>query len=1214
MGQVDETGGEDLRTRVFLSYSRKDGEVMARVAEGLLAAGFLADFDKASHDPHNVTSGISAEDEWWKRLQEMIAAADVMVFLVSPDSATSQVCDEEIAYARALGKRIIAVLARPVDFAKAPPRLSALNVSIDFTEGGRGFDAAMAGLVSALEMNVGWHREGRKYYARVQEWDTRGRPRSLLLREGAVEDAERWALARPRNEPEPGELFLAWVEASRAQIKRDAARRAFWRRVTAVFVLTTLVATLAGAWFVVSGQRDLGRSESLMLARTSERFYNQGDHMRALHLAILASRGSFLSPTTDEARAAFAKSAQALKHLVSVRQEAKPGIAGDPAMVAAVDGFQTSPDGRRLATWDPYGWVTLWDTATGTRVGEPFRLEWGVGYNAGEFNADSSRFLTWDQAGAQLFDAETGAALLGAEGERSVSDEGVFRRAYFAAGGSRVVTIHGKGQIRLWDAATAEPVAELQGDVGEGFGRVSEDGSIVYGWTNTEVRFWDAATGAAKGAPIPLAQRFWHAALSPDNQLLVSWGPDADVTLRRVTDGSQVSMTGCHTEDASNVRFLPETGRMVTRASGGQVCIWDMETGRQVGERLSHAFDDSGLVISPDGRMIYTRTYLTGGRLTFLETGDAIEAPEDDAGAVRGRFSPDSKYLVTQTYTETRLWHAGTYESAGLSKIETPSYEALFSPDGRYLGVFGEDKVQLFDIIGGGSTSGALPHTNYNDPPAFLPDGRIVTVANNTASIWQVRDWTASGPELPEWGFYYGVMMSPDGTRVLTWDEEGFGMLWDVRTDSRIGGALLLGEQGFWDVVFDTARPQLALRYEDVVQIVSTETGAGGEAVMEHPAYVNWMEFVAGGTRLLTMADDGFVRLWDTGSAALLAEIDSGGEGFPPEVSPTRDRFVVWEGLAAGLRETEGGGQIGAPLASEAPPENEEFPGGMYDAKFSADGSVMVTTGAGEVRAWNAADGTPIGPALSTIAGEPVLAVSGDGALMLVNSGLAEEHLAGLDMPDGQGEPAVFLIDVASGAVKGPGLVHMRDVMGAVFSEDGRTLLTWTMDARGQLWDVETGQPKGDPMQLVSDSNSARFFDGDRRVLVWDQAGSQMLFDAATGAEVARNPQFDFFGTPVLHTDSGLMQTIDTNGRVRMWDIRYALRTGASADDIADVCAQKLNGPAGASGAAFVRELDTRSVFEAPILRGREGEDVCTAPAVPWWETAAGAVFGWAFQ
>ena len=58
----------------------------------------------------------------------MIAAADIMVFIVSPESAESPVCDREIAHARELGKRIIAILFRPIDFAGAPKLLAALNV------------------------------------------------------------------------------------------------------------------------------------------------------------------------------------------------------------------------------------------------------------------------------------------------------------------------------------------------------------------------------------------------------------------------------------------------------------------------------------------------------------------------------------------------------------------------------------------------------------------------------------------------------------------------------------------------------------------------------------------------------------------------------------------------------------------------------------------------------------------------------------------------------------------------------------------------------------------------------------------------------------------------------------------------------------------------------------------------------------------------------
>jgi hypothetical protein len=55
-------------------------------------------------------------------------------------------------------------------------------------------------------------------------------------------------------------------------------------------------------------------------------------------------------------------------------------------------------------------------------------------------------------------------------------------------------------------------------------------------------------------------------------------------------------------------------------------------------------------------------------------------------------------------------------------------------------------------------------------------------------------------------------------------------------------------------------------------------------------------------------------------------------------------------------------------------------------------------------------------------------------------------------------------------------------------------------------------------------------------------------------------------------------------------------------------------GSAAGGDAPVVRLLDEAAIRAAPILRGREGEDVCTPRPAAWWETAAGTLFGWAFR
>src|SRR5262249_32508926 len=160
--------------------------------------------DQSERDPANVDSGISAEDEWWQRLKDMIATANVMVFIVSSHSAASKVCDEEIAYARNLGKRIIPILRSPIDWARAPPRLSALNVKINFLDDSdAAFDVALDQLCDALNLDVAWHRESSRLMTLAVRWDKVGRPEELLLSAADVRAIGTLLEHLPRNAPEP---------------------------------------------------------------------------------------------------------------------------------------------------------------------------------------------------------------------------------------------------------------------------------------------------------------------------------------------------------------------------------------------------------------------------------------------------------------------------------------------------------------------------------------------------------------------------------------------------------------------------------------------------------------------------------------------------------------------------------------------------------------------------------------------------------------------------------------------------------------------------------------------------------------------------------------------------------------------------------------------------------------------------------------------------
>src|SRR4029078_10377050 len=71
--------------------------------------------------------GIPPTVDWWKEIQKGIEEADVFLFLISPDSAKSKVCRQEIAHAANNGKRLIPIIVRDIQSDESPSELRPLN-------------------------------------------------------------------------------------------------------------------------------------------------------------------------------------------------------------------------------------------------------------------------------------------------------------------------------------------------------------------------------------------------------------------------------------------------------------------------------------------------------------------------------------------------------------------------------------------------------------------------------------------------------------------------------------------------------------------------------------------------------------------------------------------------------------------------------------------------------------------------------------------------------------------------------------------------------------------------------------------------------------------------------------------------------------------------------------------------------------------------------
>lgn len=200
--------------RTFLSYTRKDLAFVQRLSHDLNDHGCFCDYDVVEVDPRNILAGISPEDEWWKRLQDMIVRAQVVVFVLSSHSLHSKVCDEEVGFALSSGKRVVAVTYGTIDITLLPPRLSALNIAIHFGVGeGPTYEQSLQKLVSVVHLDVAWHRFAADVAVAANKWNVLGRGREALMRGAELQALQEWASRRPASAGPFSELVLAYLSA-----------------------------------------------------------------------------------------------------------------------------------------------------------------------------------------------------------------------------------------------------------------------------------------------------------------------------------------------------------------------------------------------------------------------------------------------------------------------------------------------------------------------------------------------------------------------------------------------------------------------------------------------------------------------------------------------------------------------------------------------------------------------------------------------------------------------------------------------------------------------------------------------------------------------------------------------------------------------------------------------------------------------------------------
>lgn len=205
----------------------------------------------------------------------------------------------------------------------------------------------------------------------------------------------------------------------------------------------------------------------------------------------------------------------------------------------------------------------------------------------------------------ELWDTQTNRVLLSGAGHPTT------RCAAFSPDGQTLATGGDDHIIALREAGTGQTRATLHGHAGAVSAVLfaDEGRTLISVCDGGDVKVWGAATGQEQASWREHRQQIYCAALSPDENWLITGGgnwttgdPGELLVWQRRTGQVQARLSG-HRLAVWSVVFMPNGNQILSSDSSGAVKLWNLDT-LQEERTLQHAAWVRPLALSPDARTL----------------------------------------------------------------------------------------------------------------------------------------------------------------------------------------------------------------------------------------------------------------------------------------------------------------------------------------------------------------------------------------------------------------------------------------------------------------------------------------------------------------------------------------------------------------------------------------------------------------------------------
>lgn len=1009
--------------KLFISYARHDKLAAQALGRVLQAQGFEVFID---------LEALAFGEEWQRQLAQSIAAADTVLWLVSPASVVSRWCQWELGEVQRLSKRLLPM--RLVDIVPETLPAAIGRVHMLPAEGLFEVDEHLPQLVRALHTDSAWLRTGTALLQRAHQWRAPVEPdlpapkadASALLTGAQLRSADAWRQRQPAQAPAPAREVVELILAS---------REAQWRRRTwgaAAALMAVAIAVVAWWQSELARQRSLEAlaNQSRQLLGAADQALAGGDAARAA-LVLLeampdAARG-IARPLLPDAEGRLYAALQALREERVVRDPAGHTLGVMPqAPPAAVPVLGQDHALRLFDTGSGH-----WREALGPNV-VPIATRWSV---AGQRLVVSTTAMGDQQAQAYLWDTAQ-PALIGMLAGHTAE----IRATAFSGDGQRLALADADGVVSVHEATRGTVLQRwtVRGTL-DALALDTAGRRLAGAHSQGQLTLWDTATGRQQ------AQRKGSSSLGPkalyfaDADLeLVAIGIDGGLQRWRPGAGGALgSAVRAHAQQIAASAFARD--RLVTGDGGGAAAWWDLRedagTGAGAAARVQLEWPVRGLDIGADGEWVLI--HAGDERARPPENTLHLWQPRQPQGVVELRghgglagmaLLAGGERLVTHGGGQLRVWRTQTpAQRAVLADHEAWVTAVSVAPLGaRALSHGMEGMARLWDPVAGRALARLRAGGSRVLASAFSADGlqAYLLSHNGELSRWRASDGgELDRVRLAPGQFPAGGHFAPDGRRLLVTRDDQPPSLWDTAT-GRLVATL--------DAVGAEPAPGATLRRQAALAAFSGDSRwllTASEWAQPMPAEAGSSP---GAGQVSTLRLEAGLRLWDAATGAPVRRIDLAGvpvEAFVASADGTR--------VAVGLR----GGRVAVytlpegRLTFEHAVQRASTAPRWAGLAFSRDGRWLATSYGGEAEVWDVAKASRHVMLARGLAAVGAPAFAPDARLLLTRDGRA-----------------LRLWDLQSGEPRATLQGHRQTVSALAFDPAGRWVLSGSLDKELRRW------------------------------------------------------------------------------------------------------------------------------------------------------------------